>query len=125
MASATRGKVLGLYSRILRVCRRWEATDPSQTAVEREYALGEAKRLFRQNRGLVEPEDIRMCVFEAESRVEIAQHYKMVYPRLQQVVSSPSSAPGGVIPVRGNKPNRAQRRLRDMARPAYLRSNKY
>lgn len=74
---------------------------------------------------MTQPDEIEACILEANSRVEIAQHYNIVFPRLQQVLTSPSSAPGGVIPVRGNKPNRAQRRLRELSKPAYLRSNKY
>jgi hypothetical protein len=79
----------------------------------------------RPHRDVTNPDEISGCILEAESRVEIAVHYRMVYPRLQQVLSSPSNGPGGVIPVRGNKPNKAQRRLRRLSKPAYLQSNKY
>lgn len=50
MATPTRGAVLALYARVLRACRRWEAVVPGKTQEEREYAITEAKRLFRENR---------------------------------------------------------------------------
>ena len=39
--------MLHLYKRILRVGNAWEATNPHETVVEREYILDETKTLFR------------------------------------------------------------------------------
>eukprot|EP00040_Diaphanoeca_grandis_P041223 m.262649 g.262649 ORF g.262649 m.262649 type:complete len:131 (+) comp46496_c0_seq1:182-574(+) len=113
--------VLSLYRSVLKTASTWEATDPSKTTEERSYAVAETRRLFRKNKEINDTADIEACIFEAKSRVEIAQHYQIPYPRMMQVLSSPSGSPGGVFPTRG-KVGRGQRRLRDISKPAYLRS---
>ena len=46
MAGGTRREVLRLYKSILRLGQRWEAADPVETRVEREYIVDEARLKF-------------------------------------------------------------------------------
>ena len=41
--AGTRREVLRLYKSILRLGQKWEATDPIETRVEREYIADEAR----------------------------------------------------------------------------------
>ena len=82
MSVTLRSQVLGLYSRIFRVARHWEAQDPNETKVERNYIVDEARALFRENKGLVQDDEIRMRMMEAEARLAMAEHYRNSYPRL-------------------------------------------
>ena len=43
-----RTQVIRLYTRILRVGRNWQAQDPNETKIERDYILDEAKFLFKK-----------------------------------------------------------------------------
>ena len=63
-----RTEVIRLYSRILRVGRKWQAQDPNETKVERQYIQEEAKALFRKNKNLKNVTDIRQSLVEAEAR---------------------------------------------------------
>jgi hypothetical protein len=42
-----------MYKRILRVGHNWEATNPHETMVEREYIIEEARALFRNSCTLI------------------------------------------------------------------------
>ena len=44
--AGTRREVLRLYKSILRLGQRWEAADPIETRVEREYIVDEARYTF-------------------------------------------------------------------------------
>ena len=76
-----RTEVIRLYSRILRVGRKWQAQDPNETKVERQYIQEEAKALFRKNKNLKNVTDIRQSLVEAEARLTMAEHYGNPYPR--------------------------------------------
>jgi hypothetical protein len=67
---------LSLYRRILRAGRAWPE------ASEREYIRNEAHALFAANRALRDPEEVKKKLFEGESRLALAIHYKIPYPRL-------------------------------------------
>ena len=55
--------------------RRWEAQDRNETKVERSYIVEEARTLFRENKELVDEQEIRLRMMEAEARLTMAEHY--------------------------------------------------
>lgn len=57
MTTATRQEVLGLYRRIFRLARRWQAASGQveDTAQEKQYIVEEARTLFRKNRNVSRP----------------------------------------------------------------------
>lgn len=112
MAEGLRRQVLSLYRHILRVGRHWEALEPAHTKEEQQYILAEARQLFRANQHLTDPAAIREHLVEAESRLEIALHYRTPYPR-------PVNMPPLTITRHWGKRNllRQQR-----ARPVYVKS---
>ena len=81
MKAVTRSEILGLYRKILRHSQTWEARDSRKTQEEREYIREEAMTLFRRNRSIA-PEVVPHKLFEAETRMELALHYRIPYPRL-------------------------------------------
>jgi len=114
--SSLRGEVVRLYKEILRLSRRWEATDVRETKVERNYIRDEARLLFRQNAGLTCEADIRERVAEAETRLTMATHYGNPYPR-------PVNIPKYSFSKReGKKVGKAVQKMNDMSRPVYLKS---
>lgn len=52
MTTATRHEVLGLYRRIFRLARKWQAASGQMedTIKEKEYILNEARTLFQKNK---------------------------------------------------------------------------
>jgi len=114
--SSLRGEVIRLYKEILRLSRRWEASDVRETKVERNYIRDEARLLFRQNAGLTCETDIRERVTEAETRLTMATHYGNPYPR-------PVNIPKYSFSKReGKKVGKAVQKMNDMSRPVYLKS---
>ena len=102
MTGGTRREVLRLYKSILRLGQRWEAADPVETRVEREYIVDEARlkfwvvfvekvlnvfnkmlnrTLFRRNALLKGESEVRERMKEAETRLTMATHYGNPYPR--------------------------------------------
>lgn len=57
MTTATRQEVLGLYRRIFRLARAWQAASgqAQDTAEERRYIVHEARTLFRKNKNVSSP----------------------------------------------------------------------
>jgi len=43
----------------------------------------EARTLFNKNRGLSDPEEIRKKILEGETRLALAHHYKIPYPKYE------------------------------------------
>lgn len=108
--------MIRLYKEILRLSRRWEASDVRETKVERNYIRDEARLLFRQNAGLTCETDIRERVTEAETRLTMATHYGNPYPR-------PVNIPKYSFSKReGKKVGKAVQKINDMSRPVYLKS---
>ncbi|XP_045445288.1 LYR motif-containing protein 1 isoform X1 [Pipistrellus kuhlii] len=98
MAAATRPAVLGLYRRVLRLARRWQAASgrPEDSAREQQDILREARTLFRKNKGLTDTDQIKQCIDECTARIEIGLHYQIPYPRpVSDPVNSDSSASNG------------------------------
>eukprot|EP01013_Petalomonas_cantuscygni_P021964 TRINITY_DN4181_c0_g1_i1.p4 TRINITY_DN4181_c0_g1~~TRINITY_DN4181_c0_g1_i1.p4 ORF type:complete len:133 (+),score=7.40 TRINITY_DN4181_c0_g1_i1:203-601(+) len=75
MADA-RIRALRLYRQSLRLAKQWKG--PQQ---ERVYIAQEAALLFRRNRFVSDAETIESKLFEAESRIALAEHYGIPYPR--------------------------------------------
>ena len=111
-----RTEVLRLYTRILRVARKWQAQDPNETKVERQYLQDEAKSLFRKNKTLKNVSDIKQSLVEAEARLTMAEHYGNPYPR-------PVNLPKTSFTKReGKKVGKAIQKMNEMSRPVYIRS---
>ena len=114
--SLLRAEVLSLYRRILRLSMKWEAVDPIQTKVERNYLREEAQTLFRKNKQLTNSEEIRRCILEGEARMSMAEHYRNPYPR-------PVNLPKTTFAKReGKKIGKAILKVQEMSRPVYLKS---
>ncbi|XP_036081579.1 LYR motif-containing protein 1 isoform X2 [Rousettus aegyptiacus] len=118
MAEATRREVLGLYRRVFRLARRWQAASGrgEDTAEEQQYILHEARTLFRKNRDLTDARRIRQCVDECTARIELGLHYRIPYPRPIHL------PPMGLTPLRG-RGLRSQEKLRKLSKPVYLQSH--
>ncbi|CAL8283543.1 unnamed protein product [Merluccius merluccius] len=118
MTAATRGKVLSLYMRVLRVARGWQAQTAvlRDTEAERDYIVQEARTLFRQNQQLTDLESIKKCIDECEARIEIGLHYRNPYPRASYL------PPMGLATQKGRR-FLGQQRLRKQAKPVYLQSH--
>ncbi|KAL9956913.1 hypothetical protein ACROYT_G038472 [Oculina patagonica] len=111
-----RSEVLSLYRRIFRVARQWQATTAADTEAERQYIKDEAGKLFRKNKEIINPEEIKLCIHEANSRVEIALHYGTPYPRM---IHMPPTA----VPKISTKQRKTQERIRKQAKPVYMHSD--
>ena len=115
--SPLRTDVLRLYSRIFRVARAWRAQDRNETKVEQNYMKEEARVLFRRNKNLTDPEQIKLHIIEAEARLTMAEHYANPYPR-------PVNLPKTSFSKReGKKVGKAIQKMNEMSRPVYLRSS--
>jgi len=116
MAGGTRREVLRLYKSILRLGQRWEAADPIETRVEREYIVDEARTLFRRNASVKGESQVRERMKEAETRLTMATHYGNPYPR-------PVNIPKFSFSKReGKKIGKAVQKMNDLSRPVYLKS---
>ena len=116
MTVTLRSQVLRLYSRIFRVARSWEAQDPNETKVERNYIVDEARALFRENKGLQIEAEIRMRMMEAEARLAMAEHYRNPYPRPVNLPKTSYAKP------EGKRVGKAIQKMNAMSRPVYIRS---
>ncbi|XP_032836402.1 LYR motif-containing protein 1 [Petromyzon marinus] len=116
--SVSRVEVLGLYRRVFRLARGWrlQGAEPSESLAEAEYIRAEARALFRKNKDLVEPEKIKFCIEECETRIELALHYKIPYPR-------PMNLPPMGLAGKQGRHLKTQERLRKQAKPIYLQSH--
>jgi len=111
-----RTEVIRLYSRILRLSRSWNATNATETGVERDYIKSEAMELFRKNRNITQELEIRERVREAEARLTMAEHYRNPYPR-------PVNLPKRSFSKKeGKKIGKAIQKMNDQSRPVYLKS---
>jgi len=111
-----RGQVLSLYSRLLRLSRTWQARDPIENIVERQYIRDETRELFRKNASLTREQDIQECIRECEARLTMAEHYKNPYPR-------PVNLPKRSFSKKeGKKIGKAIKKMNEQSRPVYIRS---
>ncbi|XP_014781413.1 LYR motif-containing protein 1 isoform X3 [Octopus bimaculoides] len=78
--------VLSLYRQILRMSREWQSLSGNMqdTQEERKYIFDEACTLFRENKNVTNPTEIAEHVREAETRIALALHYRIPYPRQKQ-----------------------------------------
>ncbi|XP_071131272.1 LYR motif-containing protein 1-like isoform X1 [Mytilus galloprovincialis] len=112
-----RGEVLTLYRRIFRLSSKWKNITASieDSSTEKNYIQNEARTLFHKNKNLQNEDQIKMHIKEAETRVEMAIHYKMPYPR-------PMNLPQTLLPPTGKKLKKAQKRMLEQSKPLYLKS---
>ncbi|XP_029077822.1 LYR motif-containing protein 1 isoform X2 [Monodon monoceros] len=118
MTTATRQEVLGLYRRIFRLARKWQAASGQMedTIKEKQYILNEARTLFQKNKNLTDTDLIKQCIDECTARIEIGLHYQIPYPRPIHL------PPMGLTPLRG-RGLRSQEKLRKFSKPVYLKSH--
>ncbi|XP_042778053.1 LYR motif-containing protein 1 isoform X3 [Panthera tigris] len=116
--TATRQEVLGLYRRIFRLVRKWQAASGQMedTIKEKQYILNEARTLFQKNKNLTDTDLIKQCIDECTARIEIGLHYQIPYPRPIHL------PPMGLTPLRG-RGLRSQEKLRKLSKPVYLKSH--
>jgi hypothetical protein len=96
--SSSRKHVLELYRKLLKCGKTWQAGNPAETNIEREYIQTNVKNLFRQYQTIQEEEHIRELIEEGERRMEMAIHYKIPYERPTHVTTI-----GGVVMKRSKK----------------------
>ncbi len=116
MTTPLRPQVLGLYRRLIRMGRSWEAANPRDTPTERAYILEETRRLFKENKGITSEEQVAEHIREAEARLTMAEHYRNPYPRPVN------------LPLRsyahkdGKKTGKAVQRIHELSKPIYIKS---
>nr|XP_025859016.1 LYR motif-containing protein 1 isoform X3 [Vulpes vulpes] len=83
LTQTTRQEVIGLYRRIFRLVRKWQAASGQMedTIKEKQYILNEARTLFQKNKNLTDTDLIKQCIDECTARIEIGLHYQIPYPR--------------------------------------------
>ena len=92
---ATKPKVLSLYKRILRTGKNWEEIGGNPE--DSQFILTEARDLFHKNKDIQDNEKIETKIFEGESRLELALHYKIPYPRLFNIAHGTNVESDGVL----------------------------
>ena len=73
-----RAAVMGWYRKILRSA----FTVDWNTDEDAAYVLNETRRLFRRNKDIKDIDAIERKLVEAETRYELALHYRIPYPRM-------------------------------------------
>ncbi|CAL1527047.1 unnamed protein product [Lymnaea stagnalis] len=117
MTSSHRGQVLSLYKQILRISKLWKSNtgQHEDTKVERYYIKHECQRLFRRNKSETSNEKVHEYIKEAETRIALAQHYGIPYPRLMNV-------PHNVLSPNKASQFKRDQRILQQATPIYLKS---
>ncbi|XP_064644393.1 LYR motif-containing protein 1-like [Lineus longissimus] len=112
-----RSHVLSTYRKVLREATRWQAASGSTTDTwkEREYIKDEARRLFKRNKELTDEDEIKQHVKEANSRLEMAIHYKNPYPR-------PLNYPQTLLPPSERRKPISLEKTMKQAKPVYMKS---
>ena len=94
----------------------FQASNPAETIVERNYIRDETKKIFRMNKPITASTEIQERVREAEARLAMAEHYRNPYPR-------PVNLPPGSYSVReGKKLGRAIDKKNRLSKPVYVKS---
>ncbi|CAL8069099.1 unnamed protein product [Calicophoron daubneyi] len=135
-SGSSRERVLALYRRAFKLARNWRASSGclEDTTKEADYIRQEARKLFHQNASVTNPQAIEDYIKEAESRIELAEHYGTPYPRLYNLPPGTLAAhvPSSKHSTKGQKheevhdggmhiSRRTQRALR-YSLPSYLKS---
>ncbi|KAM6155336.1 LYR motif-containing protein 1 [Rhynchocyon petersi] len=118
MTSTTRQEVLGLYRKIFRLAKRWQAASGQMedTLKEKQYIVNEARTLFQKNKKITDMDLIKQCIDECTARIEIGLHYQIPYPRPIHL------PPMGLTTIQGRR-LRSQEKLRTLSKPLYLKSH--
>ncbi|KAL8593202.1 hypothetical protein ACOMHN_009857 [Nucella lapillus] len=114
---AHREKVLSLYRQLFRLARHWQSSSSEATDMqeERTYIREEARRLFRKNKQVTNKEEIEEHIRECETRIELAHHYGIPYPRLVNI-------PQSTLAPTSRRLKKDQKRSIEQSRPVYLKS---
>ncbi|XP_052827157.1 LYR motif-containing protein 1 isoform X1 [Octopus bimaculoides] len=112
--------VLSLYRQILRMSREWQSLSGNMqdTQEERKYIFDEACTLFRENKNVTNPTEIAEHVREAETRIALALHYRIPYPR--QIHLQQSSLPPSKKGIKSFK--KSQKKAAEESQPIYMKS---
>jgi len=70
-AALVRRQVLGLYKKIHRLSRTWNAIHSDDTPDQRNYIKEEARYWFRRNKMVSDPQAIQDHIREGEARLEM------------------------------------------------------
>lgn len=116
MSLQLRSQVFRMYRKLIGLSKTWNATDPYQTGVERDYIKEETRRLFKDNSAITDEYEIGERIREAEARLAMAEHYRNPYPR---PVNLP---PRSFTKKEGKKQGRAVEKLNEMSKPIYVKS---
>ncbi len=116
MSNPLRSQVLGLYRRLMRLGRTWQAVEEHNTQTERQYIIEESRRLFKENKNVKKEEEVAEHVREAEARMTMAEHYRNPYPR---PVNLPQRS---YAKKEGKKAGKAVERFTDLSKPIYMKS---
>ncbi|KAK0140699.1 LYR motif-containing protein 1 [Merluccius polli] len=116
MTAATRGKVLSLYLRVLRVARGWQAHHGRPAGHGGGAGLHSPGGPHPVQTKPADLESIKKCIDECEARIEIGLHYRNPYPRASYL------PPMGLATQKGRR-FLGQQRLRKQAKPVYLQSH--
>ncbi|XP_069124162.1 LYR motif-containing protein 1-like [Argopecten irradians] len=110
-------EVLSVYRRALRLANNWArySFQPEDVLTEKEYIRSESKKIFRKNKYITNDQEIQDHIKEAETRIEMAIHYRTPYPR-------PVNIPQSVLPPLSAKLKKGQRRAIKQSKPIYLKS---
>lgn len=114
---AYRQRVLALYRKVFRLARNWklESDQTAEIKEEKKYMFDEARTLFRRNKGVLDETEIKEHIRECETRIELALHYQIPYPR-------PVNIPQSTLPPTSARLNKAQERLIRQSKPVYMKS---
>ncbi|KAK3090952.1 hypothetical protein FSP39_016019 [Pinctada imbricata] len=112
-----RQEALSVYRRAFRLARTWQSVggDQEETLKEREYIKEETRRLFRKNKNITNEEEIKEHMREANTRIEMAIHYQIPYPRIVNI-------PQNVLAPTTAKLKRRQKRQIEESKPVYWKS---
>eukprot|EP00698_Gefionella_okellyi_P007629 TRINITY_DN1864_c0_g1_i3.p1 TRINITY_DN1864_c0_g1~~TRINITY_DN1864_c0_g1_i3.p1 ORF type:complete len:110 (+),score=14.95 TRINITY_DN1864_c0_g1_i3:115-444(+) len=78
---AARRPALDLYRKILRESRGY----PWKSDGDKSTVMAEVKALFHEGKQIKDPKLVADKLFEGQSRLDLALHYKIPYPRLHNV----------------------------------------
>nr|XP_022312990.1 LYR motif-containing protein 1-like [Crassostrea virginica] len=114
---SVRKEVLQLYRRIFRLSRNWQSAvgNANETAAEKQYIKEEARTLFRKNQNVRKQNEIKEHIKEANTRIELALHYKTPYPRHVNI-------PQNVLAPLSSKLKKSQKRKIKESLPLYWKS---
>ncbi|CAQ48396.1 Complex 1 LYR protein domain-containing protein [Caenorhabditis elegans] len=74
-------RVIQLYRQILKLGKNWKAKEETNTVVERQQIITEARQAFREHQQEKDPIVIGKLIYQAEQRIVQAEHYGIPHAR--------------------------------------------